>query len=197
MIICGKNTVFEAIRTKRNITKIIILESNKELIKKVNGLVKTEIETMTLVQMNKICSDNHQGIIAYTEEYKYVELPNLINKNENKDAVIVMLANLEDPHNLGAILRTADATLIDGIIIPKNRSVDEIMTSLAKDNYIDVVISDSKKGYFYCVMLKNKGVMFKKDLQKQKKELGLLLLRTLCITILSFVVGLILRTIFT
>lgn len=75
--------------------------------------------------------------------------------------------------------------------------IDEIMTSLAKDNYIDVVISDSKKGYFYCVMLKNKGVMFKKDLQKQKKELGLLLLRTLCITILSFVVGLILRTIFT
>lgn len=123
MIICGKNTVFEAIRTKRNITKIIILESNKELIKKVSGLVKTDIETMSLVQMNKICSDNHQGIIAYTEEYKYVELPNLIKKNENKDAVIVMLANLEDPHNLGAILRTADATLIDGIIIPKNRSV--------------------------------------------------------------------------
>lgn len=123
MIICGKNTVFEAIRAKRNITKIIILESNKELIKKVSGLTKSEIETMTLVQMNKICSDNHQGIIAYTEEYKYVELPNLIRKNENKDAIIVMLANLEDPHNLGAILRTADATLIDGIIIPKNRSV--------------------------------------------------------------------------
>ena len=75
--------------------------------------------------------------------------------------------------------------------------IDEIMTSLAKDNYIDVVISDSKKGYFYCVMLKNKGVMFKKDLQKQKKELALLLVRTFCITILSFVVGLILRTIFT
>lgn len=74
--------------------------------------------------------------------------------------------------------------------------IDEIMTSLDKDNYIDVVITGGKKGYFYCVMLKNKGVMFKKDLQKQKKELGMLVVRTLCITVLSFVVGLILRTIF-
>ena len=123
MIICGKNTVFEAIRSKRKITKIIILESNKELYKKVNDLIKVEIQLMSLNQMNKICSDNHQGIIAYTDEYKYVELPELIKKNKEKDAVLVVLANLEDPHNLGAILRTADAAMIDGIIIPKNRSV--------------------------------------------------------------------------
>lgn len=74
--------------------------------------------------------------------------------------------------------------------------IDEIMDSLSKDNYLDVVISNSKKGYFYCVKLKNKGAMFKKDLQKHKKELWLLVLRTLSFTLLSFVVGLLLRAIF-
>lgn len=74
--------------------------------------------------------------------------------------------------------------------------LDDIMISLSKDNYIDVVVSDGKRGYFYCVLLKNKGLMFKKDLIKQRKETYMLLGRTLCITILSFVIGLILKTIF-
>ena len=74
--------------------------------------------------------------------------------------------------------------------------LDDIMIALSKDNYIDVVISDSKKGYYYCVSLKNKGLTFKKDLIKQRKELYLLIVRTLCITVLSFLFGLILKTIF-
>ena len=176
MIICGKNTVFEAIKTKRNITKIIILESNKELIHKVSNMIKVEIETMSLVQMNKICSDNHQGIIAYTDEYKYIELANLIKKNENKEAVLVMLANLEDPHNLGAILRTADAALIDGIIIPKNRSVS-LNSTVAKVStgaieHVDVVqvtnlvmtIKELKKQGYWVIGLELDGSV---DYRKQ------------------------------
>ncbi|MDD2445461.1 MAG: hypothetical protein PHX09_01465 [Clostridia bacterium] len=74
--------------------------------------------------------------------------------------------------------------------------LDEIMLMLSKDNYIDLVFSDGKKGYFYCISLKNKGLTFKKDLIKHRKELVMLVLRTLGITILSFIVGLILRAIF-
>lgn len=74
--------------------------------------------------------------------------------------------------------------------------LDEIMLSLSKENYIDLVVSDGKRGYFYCISLKNKGMTFKKDLSKHKKEIAMLLFRTLGITILSFIIGLILRAIF-
>lgn len=74
--------------------------------------------------------------------------------------------------------------------------LDEIMLVLNKENYIDLVFSDGKRGYFYCISLKNKGLTFKKDLIKQKRETVMLLFRTLGITILSFIVGLILKAIF-
>lgn len=74
--------------------------------------------------------------------------------------------------------------------------LNDIMISLCKDNYLDFVVSDSKKGYYYCVNLKNKGLTFKKDLKKEKQALFGLVLRTLFLTLLSFVLGLLLKIIF-
>ncbi len=74
--------------------------------------------------------------------------------------------------------------------------LDDIMISLCKDNYLDFVVSDSKKGYYYCINLKNKGLTFKKDLIKQRRELVWLITRTLLLTVLSFVLGLLLKVIF-
>ena len=74
--------------------------------------------------------------------------------------------------------------------------LNDIMISLCKDNYLDFVVSDSKKGYYYCVNLKNKGLTFKKDLKKEKKAIFTLLIRTLLLSILSFVLGLLLKMIF-
>ena len=74
--------------------------------------------------------------------------------------------------------------------------LDDIMITLAKDNYIDFVVSDSKKGYYYCITLKNKALTLKRDLKNQKKEFWLLLLRNFGFAVLSFVVGIILKTIF-
>ena len=74
--------------------------------------------------------------------------------------------------------------------------LDDIMITLAKDNYIDFVVSDSKKGYYYCITLKNKALTLKRDLQKQKKEFWLLVLKTFGFAVLSFVIGIILKTIF-
>ena len=74
--------------------------------------------------------------------------------------------------------------------------LDDIMISLSKDNYLDFVVSDSKKGYYYCVNLKNKGLTFKKDLKKQHRELLWLIARTVILTVVSFILGLLLKAIF-
>ncbi|MBO5394321.1 MAG: hypothetical protein J6A28_00255 [Clostridia bacterium] len=74
--------------------------------------------------------------------------------------------------------------------------IDEIMTSLSLQNYIDFVVSDSKNGYFYCVKLKKKGQTYLADSKRQKKTLGLLVLRSIFLASVSFVFGLILRAIF-
>ena len=118
----------------------------------------------------------------------------MLDKKEK--AVMLFLCEVCSPKRSYLLSASSIAEELSKKFLLSIAEIDEIMVSLSKDNYIDVVMSGGKKGYFYCVMLKNKGVMFKKDLQKQKKEVWLLILRTLCITFLSFVVGLILRTIF-
>jgi len=69
----------------------------------------------------KFPGDKHQGIVTIVEDYKYFNLDEILKDNENP--FLIILDGLEDPHNLGAILRTGDATNIDCVIIPKNRSV--------------------------------------------------------------------------
>ena len=66
---------------------------------------------------------NHQGAVLEIEGYSYVDVDEIISNPKGKYPFIVMLDGLEDPHNLGAILRTCDAGGVDGVIIGKNRSV--------------------------------------------------------------------------
>lgn len=74
--------------------------------------------------------------------------------------------------------------------------IDEIMTDLSLENYIDFVVSDSKNGYYYCVTLKKKGQNYIAESKRQKKAFGLLILRTLFLATVSFVFGIILKAIF-
>lgn len=126
MIIFGKNTVREAIVKKRPI-KAIYTSIDKwlfDLEKSGVELPKVKIVKMSNPEMDKMFKGNHQGIVVEIEEYSYESLNNVVKKNKDKEHVsLIMLDGLEDPHNLGAILRTADATGMNGIIIPKNRSV--------------------------------------------------------------------------
>lgn len=124
MIIYGKNAVVEALKNKRNISKIYL--ANEQMKETVWGYNKNiEIVMMPMNQMNNRFKGNHQGIVAESSaDYQYTPLNELINNNcDRTNVCFAMLDGLEDPHNLGAILRTADATGIEGIIIPKNRSV--------------------------------------------------------------------------
>lgn len=124
MIIYGKNTVLEALKGNKDIVKIYVTSNNLDLVKKYISNKKIEIIVMQSKDMNKMFDGNHQGIACEIMEYGYVSLEEIIRKNQDKENVaLVILDGLEDPHNLGAILRTADATGMNGVIIPKNRSV--------------------------------------------------------------------------
>ena len=74
--------------------------------------------------------------------------------------------------------------------------IDEIMVQLSNDNYIDFVVSDSKKGYYYCVNLKKSGQTFNSDNKKNRQTFGLLVLRSMFLATVSFVFGIILKAIF-
>lgn len=127
--IAGKNPVLEALRSGREINKIWIAEGVKK--SGVNEILDLARERGILVQfvpkkkIDQLTSSNHQGIVASVASYKYAELDDIFQKaiEKNEDPFILILDELEDPHNLGSIMRTADAIGVHGIIIPKRRAV--------------------------------------------------------------------------
>ncbi len=74
--------------------------------------------------------------------------------------------------------------------------IDEIMVTLANENFIDFVVSESKKGYYYCVNLKKSGQTYNADTKKNRRTFGLLVLRSIFLATVSFVFGVILKAIF-
>ena len=73
------------------------------------------------IELDQLANGVHQGIILDVEDFRYSEIESFYNKD---DCFLVILDHLEDPHNFGAIIRTSEAALVDGIVIPKNRGVD-------------------------------------------------------------------------
>lgn len=127
--IAGKNPVLEALRSGREINKLWISEGIKKTgVKEVLDLARERgiiVQFVPKKKLDQLTSSNHQGIVASVAPYKYAELDDLFKKAEekNEDPFFLILDELEDPHNLGSIMRTADAIGVHGIIIPKRRSV--------------------------------------------------------------------------
>ena len=126
----GRNPVIEVLKSDRQIDKIMIANGAKEgSIKKIIGMAKDKNIVVQYVDRNKLdeISTSHaqQGVIAVVSEYKYYELDELIEKAKatNEDMFFIILDEITDPHNLGTIIRTADAVGAHGVIIPKRRSV--------------------------------------------------------------------------
>jgi len=121
MFIGGKNVVKEVLNNNQKILKAYIWDKfdDKDMI---NELTKREINIKYVpkFELDKIDNMNHQGIILDVPDFQYSSLKELIS---NSNPFIVMLDHLEDPHNFGAIIRTCEAAGVDGIIIPKDRSV--------------------------------------------------------------------------
>ncbi|MCT4566567.1 MAG: 23S rRNA (guanosine(2251)-2'-O)-methyltransferase RlmB [Maledivibacter sp.] len=129
-IIQGRNPVIEALRAEREIDKIIVSKGNLEgSIKKIVGIAKEKKIPIQYVDKNKLnqISDGgvHQGVIAYVAAYKYYEIEEIIEaaKEKNEDIFLIILDEITDPHNLGSVIRTANACGAHGVIIPKRRSV--------------------------------------------------------------------------
>lgn len=122
MYIYGKNVVKEAIEKKEKITKAIIYKkfSDEYLISALQKL-NIPIRYVEKFELDKLVNGMHQGIIVNVPDYEYAELDDFIH---NENSFVVILDHLEDPHNLGAIIRTCEAAGVDGIIIPKDRSVE-------------------------------------------------------------------------
>ncbi|MCM3155544.1 23S rRNA (guanosine(2251)-2'-O)-methyltransferase RlmB [Priestia sp. YIM B13446] len=127
--IIGRNPVLEALKSGRDINKLWIAEGSQggsmgqitQLAKR-NGVLVQFVPKKKIEQM---VDGIHQGVAAQVAAYQYAELDDLFNLAEkrNESPFFLLLDELEDPHNLGSIMRTADAIGAHGIIIPKRRSV--------------------------------------------------------------------------
>lgn len=128
-IIMGKNPVIEALKSGRDINKILIAEGSQGgQMQQVIGLAKASnvfVQFVPKKKLDQIAEGNHQGVIAQVAAYQYAELDDLFHAAEKKNEApfFLLLDEIEDPHNLGSIMRTADAVGAHGIIIPKRRAV--------------------------------------------------------------------------
>lgn len=129
-VIEGRNAVIEAFRAGKTIDKLYILDGCQDgpmmtirrEAKKAGTLVRY-VDRERLDQMSQ--TGKHQGVIATVAAYEYAEVEDILAaaRTRNEEPFLVLLDNIEDPHNLGAIIRTANLAGAHGVIIPKNRAV--------------------------------------------------------------------------
>jgi 23S rRNA (guanosine2251-2'-O)-methyltransferase len=128
-VIFGRNPVMEAIKSGKEIEKIYISKTAKGNISKIINLAKEAgivVSTTDNETLSKLAgSQNHQGIVALSAVYQYFEVEDLLEYAEQKKEkpFLLILDEITDPHNLGAIIRSAEAFGVHGIIIPKRRAV--------------------------------------------------------------------------
>lgn len=136
--ITGKNPVLEALRAGRTINKILLAKgteakTNQEIINlaTVKGIPIQWVERKLIEQKSE--TKAHQGVLAFASPISYVEIEDILEtaKSKQQEPFILLLDRLEDPHNLGAILRTAEAAGVHGVIIPKRRGVS-VNTTVTK-----------------------------------------------------------------
>lgn len=126
----GRNSVLELLESKRDINKIYITKGEKHgSINKIIAMAKDK--KIVIIEKDKKHMDemsqtnNYQGVIAIVPPFNYCEVEDILEsaKQKNEDPFILLLDGIEDPHNLGSIIRTAETAGVHGVIIPKRRAV--------------------------------------------------------------------------
>ena len=161
MYICGKNVAREYLESNEKVKKIYLAKNyNENEILKLINKKNINTEYVDKYVLDKLTKENHQGIVMQVPDFEYSSLDDFINKD---NSFVVILDHIEDPHNFGAIIRTCEAAGVDGIIIPKNRSVDVtstvIRTSVGASKYVPIcqitnltnTINELKKKGFWVV----------------------------------------------
>ena len=125
----GRNSVLELLESGKDINKIFVTRGEKHgSINKILAIAKERkiiIVEKDKKQMDEMAQEeNYQGVIAIVPPFEYVEVEDILNtaKEKNEDPFILILDGIEDPHNLGSIIRTAETAGVHGIIIPKRRA---------------------------------------------------------------------------
>jgi len=125
----GRNSVLELLESDRDINKILIAKGEKHgsinkiiTIAKQRKIIIAEVERQKLNAISE--TNNHQGVIAIVPPFNYSSVEDILNeaKEKNEDPFILILDGIEDPHNLGSIIRTAETAGVHGVIIPKRRA---------------------------------------------------------------------------
>ena len=128
-VLIGRNAVMEALKSGRGINKLLVANGDREgSIREILALARERGVLVQNVERSKIealaAGQRHQGVLAYVPPVDYVELEEILARIDKSGAepFLLLLDELEDPHNLGALLRTADAAGVQGVLIPKRRS---------------------------------------------------------------------------
>ena len=125
----GRNSVLELLESEKDINKIFVARGEKQgSINKIigrakgKGIVLVEVDKSKLDEMSQ--TGNHQGVIAIVPPFEYCDLEDILEeaKSRNEEPFVLILDGIEDPHNLGAIIRTAETAGVHGVIIPKRRA---------------------------------------------------------------------------
>ena len=181
----GRNAVIEAIRAGKTIDRLFILSGNQDgpirtIIDKAKKM-DTIVSYVTKERLDQLSqTGKHQGVIAYSAAYEYAEVEDILAaaREKNEAPFILLLDSIEDPHNLGAIIRTAHQAGAHGIIIPKRRAVGLTATvaktsagainylPVAKVTNLAVTIEELKKEgiWFVCADMDGE-MMYKLDLK--------------------------------
>lgn len=127
--VAGRNPVLEILKTGKEIEKLYILKGELHgSINKIIGIAKDrniQIQEVDKKRLDQLSEGNiHQGVVALVGSYDYVTIDDILNraKERNQPPFIVILDEIEDPHNLGAIIRTAECAGVHGVVITKRRS---------------------------------------------------------------------------
>ncbi|MEG2775327.1 MAG: 23S rRNA (guanosine(2251)-2'-O)-methyltransferase RlmB, partial [Acetivibrio sp.] len=145
----GRNPVLEAFRAGKPVDRLFILDGSQD--GPIKSILREARKVDTIISFEKkerldqiSPNGKHQGVIAYCAAYEYAEIEDMFKLAEEKGEppFLVLLDNIEDPHNLGAIIRTANQAGAHGVIIPKRRAVGLTATvakaSAGAINYVPV-----------------------------------------------------------
>ena len=158
MYVFGKNVVCSLLDNNTKIKKAFVYKDFRE--REITNSLNCPIKYVDKDYLDRLVDGLHQGIVVEIDDYEYYDIDDIIKEN----GFIVILDHLEDPHNFGAIIRTCEAAGVDGIIIPKDRSVEvngtvmktsvgtlDKMKIVSVTNLVNTIEYLKKKGYWITV----------------------------------------------
>lgn len=173
MKIQGRNAVLELLKTDKNIDKILLEKNPQGSLNKIFAEARRNNVRVQFVDkrvLDKESEDKrHQGVIAFTTDFKYASLDDILGANGEKGGLIIVCDGIEDVHNLGSIIRVAECAGANGVIIPSNNSasVTEAVIRISagaaqhmpvvKVNSINRVIDELKKSNYWLYALEADG----------------------------------------